>query len=100
MIGPMLKQPAIGGHQPKEIRRQPADAGLLEHRGQRLGLLIGAENRAAHEPREFRILIDQRGETVEIGLHRVDAFLLERELEQRGGVAARYSGDDRFPGLP
>ena len=37
---------------------------------------------------------DQRVERLEIGLHLVDGFALERELEQRGGVTPRHAGND------
>ena len=85
------KKPAVRGHQLEEFCGETADAGLVEDRGERLGLLVSGENRTADQPREVGAVVDHRAEAVEIGLHGIDFLLFERELEQRGCVTARYS---------
>ena len=83
------------GHDSEEIGREAADAGLVEHGGERLGLLLGGEHRAAHQARQIRAFGDQRVEALEIGLARRRRLRFERELEQRGRVTPRHAGNDR-----
>ena len=80
----------------QEIGGEAADAGLVEHGGERLALLLGAEHRAAHQAVQIGALGDQRVELFQIGPHRVDRLALERELEQRRRVAPSHAGYDRF----
>ena len=90
------EQAAVRGHELEEFRRKAADAGPLEHRGERLQLLVGGKHRAAHQPRQIGAFGDQRIEPFEIGLDGVDRVRLAREIEQRGRVAARHAGNDGF----
>ena len=90
------EQPPVGRHEQQEIGGEPVDAGLGQHRGERLGLLLGAEHRAAHQPIEVIALGDQGVEPVEIGLHRIDRLAVERKLEQRPRIAASHAGYDRL----
>ena len=90
------EQPAVRGHELEEFRRQPADAGAVEHGGQRLQLLVGGKHRAAHQTVEIGAFGDERIEALEIGLHRVDRVGLAGEIEQAGRVAASHAGDDGF----
>ena len=90
------EQPAVRRDDLEEARREPLDAGLVEHGRQRPGLLLGGEDRAAHQPLQIGTLGDQRVETVEIGFDRVDGMLFERQLEQCGGIASCHAGYDRF----
>ena len=73
----------------------PPMPALSSTRRQR-GLLVGGEHGAAHQTLKVAALAHQRVERIEIGFHRVDGFALERQLEQRGGIAPRHAGYDRF----
>ena len=86
------EQPAVRGDKLEEFRRKPADPGALEHRGERLQLLVGGKHRAAHQPVEIGAFRDQRIEALEIRLDCVDRLLLAGEVEQRGRVAAGHAG--------
>ena len=66
------EQPAVRGHDFEELRGEPADAGLGEHRGQRARLLVGGKDRAADQPGEIGALVEQSLETIEIGLDGLD----------------------------
>ena len=90
------EQPPVRRHHQQEALGEPADAGLVEHRRKRPGLLLGGENGAAHQPLQVGALGNQRVETIEIGTHGVERMLLERQLEQRGRIAARHAGYDGF----
>ena len=73
----------------------PRDAGFLQDGGERLGLFVGGEDRAADQPLEIGAFVDQRVETIEIGFDGVEFLLFEGQLEQRGGIAASHAGDGR-----
>ena len=90
------EQPPVRRTRLQEFRGEPANAGLREHGGERLGLLVGAEHRTAHQPREIGARGDERVESFQIGLHRIDGLAFERKLEQRARVAACHAGYDRF----
>ncbi len=92
------EQAAVRGHELQELRRESADAGAFEHRGERLSCSLGGKDRAAHQPHQIGAVGDQRIEAFEIGLDRVDRIRLAGEIEQRGRVAARHAGDDGFFG--
>src|SRR4029079_9293466 len=81
-----------------EFRRKAPDTGAVEHRGERLQLLVSGKCPAPHQPAEVGALRDQRIETFEIGLDRVDRLRLAGEVEQRGRVAAGHAGYEGFFG--
>ena len=81
----------------RKLGREPADAGLVEHALQRLDLLLGGEHRAAHQPLQIGAFGDQRVETVEVGLDRVERMLpSSASSNKRGRIAARHAGYDGF----
>ncbi len=90
------EQPAVRGHELEKLRRQAADAGALEHRGERMQLLVGGKHRTAHQPREIGAFGDERVETLQIRLHGVDGVGLTRQFEQRGRVTAGHAGHKGF----
>ena len=79
----------------QKIRRQSRDARLGEDRRQRLELLVGTERRAADQPVEIGAAGNQCVELIEIFLDGVDGLVVEGKLEQRAGVSASHTGDDR-----
>ncbi len=94
------KQPPVGGDHAQEVGGDALDAGLVEDGAERGELLVSAEHRAAHQPGEIGVAGDQRVERVEVVLDRIGRLLLERELEQGVGVAARHSRNDGVLRLP
>ena len=78
----------------RNFAASPPIAGALEHRRQRLQLLVGGKHRAAHQPQQIGAFRDQRIEAIEIRLDGVDRVRLAGEIEQRGRVAARHAGYD------
>ena len=90
------EQPAVRRHELEEFRGEAADAGAVEHRGQRLQLIVGGEDRAADQPHEVGAFGDQRIEARRDRPDRVDRIRLAGQIEQRGRIAARHAGDDGF----
>src|SRR6266446_9064832 len=88
------KQPAVGCHNLKKLRREPRDFSLVEHRSECLRLYVGGEHRAADEACQVRALIKERVESLKIGQDGIDGPSLERQLEQGRGITARHSGID------
>ena len=93
------EQPAVGGHELEEFRRQAADSGAVEHGG-RAPATAHRRKKPGCAPDGSRSATfgNQRVEALEIGLHCVDRVRLLREIEQRGRVAAGHAGYDGFCG--
>ena len=90
------EQAAVGGDELQEIGGEPADAGLVEDR-RRAPAAARRRRTPGCAPAASRsgLSRDQRVEPVEIGPDGVERLVVERQLEQRGGVAARHAGNDR-----
>ncbi len=76
----------------KKLPAETADPGLGQDGDDRLFLLLGREDRAAHEALEVVALGNQGAEPVEVGLHRIDDTGVTRQLEQSRRVASCHSG--------
>src|SRR6185369_3901077 len=63
---------------------------------ERPAALLGAEHGAADQTAQVRALLEHGVEFFDIGLHRVDGFAVERELEQRARIAASHAGYRRI----
>ena len=83
------EQPAVPGDQLQEIGGQPLDLHLLEDGGDGAHLLIGGKDRAPHQAAKVLDGVERLIETVQILLDIFERVLLERELEQGIGIAAR-----------
>ena len=90
------EQPAIGGENLEEFRGNAGNTRLFEHRGQRLGLRVGAENRAADQPGQVGAVGQHGVELVEISLDRIDGFFVACQLEQRRCITAGHSRNRRI----
>ena len=85
------EQAAVRRDQFEEFRRQAADPGPLQHRGQRPRLLVGGEHRAADQPQQVRAFRNKRVEALQrwadAELRSVNGqieFLLRRTLQEAG----------------
>ena len=72
----------------EEISVEPADS---SYRSERARLRLGGECGAAHEAAQIGAVIDQRIETIEIGLDLVDRAFLQSQLKQRARIAPRHA---------
>ena len=88
------EQAAVRRHHAQEIRSDPLDAGLVEDRGKRLGLVVCGKHRRAHQARQVGIGRDETVKRLEIGLHLIDGAGLARQLEQSRRIAPRHAGND------
>src|SRR5208282_4866195 len=73
------EQPAVRRHQLEESRGKAADSGPVEHRRERLQLLFGGENRAAHQTVEIGAFGNECAEAFKVRFHRIDRVRLARE---------------------
>ena len=94
MIALMANKRRFAATTLQELRGEAADTRTLQHRPQRLGLLLGRKDRAAHKPRQIRAFAEQTIEAIEIGLDGVEVPFVARQLKQGGRVAARHPGND------
>src|SRR3954447_13785340 len=85
------EQPPFPCDEADEVLGEPADAGPFEDRRDGLLLRLGAEDRAPDQPPQILALADERVEGVEVAGDRIDRLVVARELEQRGGIAARHA---------
>ena len=85
------EQPPVPRDEADEVLGEPADAGPFEDRRDGLLLRLGAKDRAPDQPPQVLALADERVEGVEVAGDRIDRLVVARELEQRGGVAARHA---------
>ncbi len=67
---------------------------------ERLDLLVGGEDRAAHQPVQVVAAGNQFVEPVEIGPDLVERLVLEREVEKRGGITPRHARQQSVVRLP
>ena len=63
---------------------------------ERLRLRIRRENRAAHEALQIGAVVQHGLELIEIGLDRVDGFLIARQLEQGRCITTGHSRNGRI----
>ena len=80
----------------RKFAASPAMPALSSTAASALRLLVGAEHRAAHQPMQVRAVRNHGVEFFEIGLHRVDGFAVERQLEQRPRITASHAGYGRI----
>src|ERR1700722_20584361 len=90
------KQAALGGDQLDEIGGDSGNAGLVEQRAERLDLILGREDRAAHQALEIGALSDHAAEGLHRGSDLIGRLALARQGEQGQGVAPRHSRNDVF----
>ena len=78
-----------------KLPASPPIFALCENGVDRLHLVVGRKHRRADQPHQIVAAAHQRVETGEVGLDRVERLGLERQFEQRRGVAFSNSGRDR-----
>jgi hypothetical protein len=81
------EQAAIGRGDLDDIGDEPADPGLVEHGDNGAALVGGREYRAPYQPRKIGAFGGEVGEAAEILLDVGERFFVERQFEQRVGVA-------------
>ena len=92
------EQAPVPGDQPEEVGGEPGDAGLGEDRGQRLGLVVGGDHRAAHQAAQVVAVVEHALKRRQIALDLRELPLILGKLEECGGIAPRHARHHRIIG--
>src|SRR5262245_3394455 len=83
------KKAAVPGDELEEVRGQAFDFYFFEDGGDSALLLLGGEHRALHQAAQILDGVERRSEAVQILCDLLERLFFQRELKQRGGIAAR-----------